>query len=51
MVHRPIQQRTPLFAYCLRNVTEAAALAAYDWVGRGDKNAPTARRWRRCARN
>jgi len=39
MVHRPTQQRTPLFAYCLRNVTEAAALAAYDWVGRGDKNA------------
>ena len=38
MVHRPIQQRTPLFAYSLRNVTEAAALAAYDWVGRGDKN-------------
>jgi len=39
MVHRPIQQRTPLFAYSLRNVTESAALAAYDWVGRGDKNA------------
>ncbi len=25
-----------LFAYALRNVTEVAALAAYDWIGRGD---------------
>ncbi len=29
---------TPLFIYALRNVTEAAALAAFDWIGRGDKN-------------
>ncbi len=28
---------TPLFAYGLRTVTEAAALAAYEWIGRGDK--------------
>ncbi len=27
----------PLFAYALRTVTEAAARAAYDWIGRGDK--------------
>jgi fructose-1,6-bisphosphatase II len=28
---------TPLFLYGLRNVTEAAARAAWDWIGRGDK--------------
>lgn len=28
---------TPLFVYALRTVTEAAALAAYDWIGRGSK--------------
>jgi fructose-1,6-bisphosphatase II len=27
-----------LFVYALRTVTEAAARAAYDWIGRGDKN-------------
>lgn len=26
------------FIYALRGVTEAAARAAYDWIGRGDKN-------------
>lgn len=26
------------FVYALRGVTEAAARAAYDWIGRGDKN-------------
>jgi fructose-1,6-bisphosphatase II len=29
---------TSLFIYALRNVTETAALAAFDWIGRGDKN-------------
>jgi fructose-1,6-bisphosphatase II len=28
----------PTFAYALRCVTEAAARAAYDWIGRGDGN-------------
>lgn len=28
----------PSFVYALRGVTEAAARAAYDWIGRGDKN-------------
>jgi fructose-1,6-bisphosphatase II len=28
----------PLFVFALRTVTEAAARAAYDWIGRGDKN-------------
>jgi fructose-1,6-bisphosphatase II len=28
----------PSFIYALRAVTEAAARAAYDWIGRGDKN-------------
>jgi fructose-1,6-bisphosphatase II len=28
----------PSFIYALRGVTEAAARAAYDWIGRGDKN-------------
>jgi len=28
----------PSFIYALRTVTEAAARAAYDWIGRGDKN-------------
>ncbi|WGF88684.1 class II fructose-bisphosphatase [Marinivivus vitaminiproducens] len=28
----------PLFIYALRQVTEAAALAACKWIGRGDKN-------------
>jgi fructose-1,6-bisphosphatase II len=28
----------PSFVYALRSVTEAAARAAYDWIGRGDKN-------------
>jgi fructose-1,6-bisphosphatase II len=28
---------TPLFIYGLRNVTEAAARAAWEWIGRGDK--------------
>lgn len=28
----------PLFTYGLRRITEAAARAAYDWIGRGDKN-------------
>jgi fructose-1,6-bisphosphatase II len=28
----------PSFVYALRAVTEAAARAAYDWIGRGDKN-------------
>ncbi len=32
-----LRPATPLFAYGLRNVTEAAAIAAYDWIGRGDK--------------
>lgn len=27
----------PLFVYALRTVTESAARAAYDWIGRGDK--------------
>jgi fructose-1,6-bisphosphatase II len=27
----------PLFLYALRTVTEAAAIAAYDWIGRGRK--------------
>lgn len=27
----------PSFAYALRRVTEAAARAAFDWIGRGDK--------------
>ncbi|UCH75189.1 MAG: class II fructose-bisphosphatase [Rhodospirillales bacterium] len=27
----------PAFAYALRRVTEAAARAAFDWIGRGDK--------------
>ncbi|TCS64271.1 fructose-bisphosphatase class II family protein [Varunaivibrio sulfuroxidans] len=27
----------PLFVYALRNATEAAARAAYDWIGRGDR--------------
>jgi fructose-1,6-bisphosphatase II len=27
-----------LFVYALRRVTEAAAIAAYEWIGRGDKN-------------
>lgn len=31
-------QTAPLFTYGLRNITEAAARAAYDWIGRGDKN-------------
>ncbi len=30
--------RAPLFTFGLRTVTEAAARAAYDWIGRGDKN-------------
>jgi fructose-1,6-bisphosphatase II len=29
---------TSLFIYALRNVTEQAAVAAFDWIGRGDKN-------------
>lgn len=29
----------PLFAYGLRTITEAAARAACDWIGMGDKNA------------
>lgn len=29
----------PLFAYGLRVITEAAARAAYEWIGMGDKNA------------
>jgi fructose-1,6-bisphosphatase II len=28
---------TALSAYALRRVTEAAACAAFDWIGRGDK--------------
>lgn len=28
----------PSFVFALRAVTEAAARAAYDWIGRGDKN-------------
>lgn len=28
----------PLFTFGLRTITEAAARAAYDWIGRGDKN-------------
>lgn len=28
----------PSFVYTLRGVTEAAARAAYDWIGRGDKH-------------
>lgn len=31
--------RTPLFTYGLRTITEAAAIATYDWIGRGDKEA------------
>ncbi len=27
----------PIFVYALRTVTEAAARAAYDWIGRGDR--------------
>lgn len=30
--------RAPLFTFGLRTITEAAARAAYDWIGRGDKN-------------
>lgn len=30
--------RAPLFTYGLRTVTEAAARAAAEWIGRGDKN-------------
>lgn len=37
MTVRP-EMVTPLFIYALRTVTEAAAVAAYDWIGRGDKN-------------
>jgi fructose-1,6-bisphosphatase II len=29
---------SPLFVYALRQVTEAAARAAYDWIGRGRKD-------------
>lgn len=29
----------PMFSYGLRVITEAAARAAYDWIGMGDKNA------------
>lgn len=31
--------RTPLFTFGLRTITEAAAIATYDWIGRGDKEA------------
>jgi fructose-1,6-bisphosphatase II len=31
------QSDSPLFVYALRQVTEAAARAAYDWIGRGRK--------------
>lgn len=27
----------PIFVYALRSVTEAAALAAYEWIGRGER--------------
>ena len=30
-------QSNPELIYALRRVTESAALAAYDWIGRGDK--------------
>jgi fructose-1,6-bisphosphatase II len=30
-------ESAPLFLYALRTVTEAAAVAAYDWIGRGRK--------------
>ena len=30
--------RAPLFTFALRTITEAAARASYDWIGRGDKN-------------
>lgn len=36
--HSPTTPRAPLFAFGLRTITEAAAIAAYDWIGRGDKN-------------
>jgi fructose-1,6-bisphosphatase II len=32
-----IPQNSPLFVYALRQVSEAAARAAYDWIGRGRK--------------
>ncbi len=32
------QSITPLFQFALRNVTEAAARAAYEWIGRGEKS-------------
>ncbi|HYD32048.1 MAG TPA: class II fructose-bisphosphatase [Azospirillaceae bacterium] len=35
-VHSP---DLPLFSYGLRVITEAAARAAYEWIGMGDKNA------------
>lgn len=36
-IHRASSEN-PDFIYALRNVTEAAARAAYHWIGRGDKN-------------
>ncbi len=32
-----VDPTTPLFPYALRLVTEAAARACFDWIGRGDK--------------
>jgi fructose-1,6-bisphosphatase II len=32
-----LPQDSPLFVYALRQVTEGAARAAYDWIGRGRK--------------
>ncbi len=35
----PVEGKSdPSFVYALRGVTEAAARAAYDWIGRGDKH-------------
>lgn len=34
---RTVPTESPLFVYALRQVTEAAARAAYDWIGRGRK--------------
>jgi len=31
-------RKPPLFTFGLRAITESAARAAYDWIGRGDKN-------------
>lgn len=34
----PTVTSNPSFVFALRNVTEAAARAAYDWIGRGDRH-------------